>query len=346
MAGKGVRSLGEAMRGLSLSSMCRKASSATSFIGSSSFTRSMATEAPFPGITTSAYSTPKQTEWTPSTFYRNIFHPVQDAITNVPFSATSVPVTVHAFPTLEPQSLESYSTKHLYLPLRRDLLHLAVVYEGDSTRQGTASTKTRWEVRGSHRKLHPQKGTGRARAGTKQSPIRRGGGVAHGPKPRDFSTSLNRKVYDVAWRTALSYRYRRGQLIVCEDGMELPLPQDFLALTDGGFVGPKIAEEYRRKWMMQVLEANQWGKAHGRTLFITNGDRPRLEETMETVGDQGRCLGVHDVDVKDLLEEGRVVVERAALNEMIESHQSDLISKIFIGGALKRGPAIGGSIIS
>ncbi|KAK1502559.1 ribosomal protein L4/L1 family protein [Colletotrichum costaricense] len=325
MAGKGVRSLGEAMRGLSLSSTCRNASPATSFIGSSSFTRSMATEAPFPGITTSVYSTSKQAEWTPT---------------------TSVPVTVHAFPTLEPQSLESYSTKHLYLPLRRDLLHLAVVYEGDSTRQGTASTKTRWEVRGSHRKLHPQKGTGRARAGTKQSPIRRGGGVSHGPKPRDFSTSLNRKVYDVAWRTALSYRYRRGQLIVCEDGMELPLPQDFLALTDGGFVGPKIAEEYRRKWMMQVLEANQWGKAHGRTLFITNGDRPRLEETMETVGDQGRCLGVHDVDVKDLLEEGRVVVERAALNEMIESHQSDLISKIFIGGTLKRGPAIGGSIIS
>ncbi|OHW94648.1 ribosomal protein l4 l1 family protein [Colletotrichum incanum] len=325
MAGKGVRSLSEAMRGLSLSSTCRAANPATSFVSSSSFTRSMATEAPFPGITTSAYATPKTTEpWTPT---------------------TSVPVTIHAFPTLEPRSLESYSTKHLYLPLRRDLLHLAVVFEGDATRQGTASTKTRWEVRGSHRKIHPQKGTGRARAGTKQSPIRRGGGVSHGPKPRDFSTRLNRKVYDVAWRTALSYRYRRGQLVVCEDGMELPLPQDFTKLAEAGAVGPQIADEYRRKWMMQVLEANEWGKAHGRTLFVTNGERPLLWDTMEAAGDQGRCLDVNEVDVKDLLEEGRVVIERAALREMIESHQSDLVTKIFVNGALKSGPTIGEPLV-
>ncbi|WYZ38690.1 hypothetical protein EsH8_III_000604 [Colletotrichum jinshuiense] len=328
MAGKGVRSLSEAMKGLALSShtACRTASPAASFLGSSNFTRSMATEAPFPGITTSAFTSPRPTEaWTPT---------------------TSVPVTIHAFPTLEPQSLESFSTKHLYLPLRRDLLHLAVVYEGDATRQGTASTKTRWEVRGSHRKIHPQKGSGRARAGTKQSPIRRGGGVSHGPKPRDFSTRLNRKVYDVAWRTALSYRYRRGQLVVCEDGMELPLPLDFTNLAEQGFMGPQMAEEYRRKWMMQVLEANQWGKAHGRTLFITNGEKPRLYQTMEAAGDQGRCLDVNDVDVKDLLEEGRLVVERAALKEMIESHQSDLVSKIFINGALRSGPPVGEPLIS
>ncbi|OLN84953.1 54S ribosomal protein yml6, mitochondrial [Colletotrichum chlorophyti] len=326
MAGQGVRSLREALKGLSLSSQtaCRTASPATSLLGSSSFTRSMATEAPLPGITTSAFATPKETEWTPT---------------------TSVPVTIHAFPTLEPRSVESYSTKHLYLPLRRDLLHLAVVYEGDATRQGTASTKTRWEVRGSHRKLHPQKGTGRARAGTKQSPIRRGGGVSHGPKPRDFSTQLNRKVYDVAWRTALSYRYRRGQLVVCEDGMELPLPADFHELAKNGFVGPQIADEYRRKWMLQVLEANQWGKAHGRTLFITDGKKEKLWETMEVAGDQGRCLEVEDVDVKDLLEEGRVVVERAALKEMLEAHQSDLVSKIFINGAARNGPPIGERIV-
>ncbi|KAL0943754.1 mitochondrial 54S ribosomal protein uL4m [Colletotrichum truncatum] len=325
MAGKGVRSLAEAMRGLSLSSQttCRTASPAASFLSSSNFTRSMATEAPLPGITTSIHSKPNQI-WTPT---------------------TSVPVTIHAFPTLEPQSLESYSTKHLYLPLRRDLLHLAVVYEGDSTRQGTASTKTRWEVRGSHRKIHPQKGTGRARAGTRQSPIRRGGGVTHGPKPRDFSTRLNRKVYDVAWRTALSYRYRRGELVVCEDGMELPLPLDFTTLAEQGFMGPQMEHEYRRKWMLQVLEANQWGKAHGRTLFVTAGEKPRLYKTMEAAGDQGRCLNVNDVDVKDLLETGRVVVERAALKEMLEAHQSDLVSKIFINGITRTGPTLGESLV-
>ncbi|KAF9874857.1 50s ribosomal protein l4 [Colletotrichum karsti] len=315
MAGKGVRSLTEAMRGLAVSSQTCRAARPASFLGSSNFTRSMASEAPLSNITTSVNQI-----WTPP---------------------TTVPVTIHAFPTLEPQSLESYSTKHLYLPLRRDLLHLAVVYEGDSTRQGTASTKTRWEVRGSHRKVHRQKGTGKARVGTKQSPIRRGGGVAHGPKPRDFSTRLNRKVYDVAWRTALSYRYRRGELIVCEDGMELPLPR----VGGWGSMDKFLKEQFRRKWMMQVLDANQWGKDFGKTLVITAGKNYRLETTMATVYDQGRHLEVDDVDVKDLLEMGRVVVERSALREMIEAHQSDLVSKIFVNGLTRRTPTIGEPIL-
>ncbi|TDZ34617.1 54S ribosomal protein yml6 [Colletotrichum sidae] len=323
MAGRGVRSLTEAMRGLAVSSQATcKAANPASFLGTSNFTRSMATEAPSPGLTTSVHNSNEL--WTPR---------------------ATVPVTIHAFPTLEPRSLESYSTKHLYLPLRRDLLHLAVVYEGDATRQGTASTKTRWEVRGSHRKIHPQKGSGRARAGTRQSPIRRGGGVAHGPKPRDFSTRLNRKVYDVAWRTALSYRYRRGELVVCEDGMELPLPGDFTRLVDSEYMDKAIGEEYRRKWLLQVLDANQWGKAHGRTLFVTADHRRHLAETLKGSYDQGRFLPVEDVDVKDLLETGRVVIERAALKEMLEAHQSDLVSKIFINGISKPAPAIGEPIV-
>lgn len=181
--------------------------------------------------------------------------------------------------------------------------------------------------------------------GTRQSPIRRGGGVVHGPKPRDFATHLNRKVYDVAWRTALSYRYRRGELVVCEDGMELPLPYDFTMLAENGRMGKQLEEEYRRKWMMQVLEANQWSKAFGKTLFVTAGIKPRLYKTMDTVYDHGRCLDVSDVDVKDLLETGRVVVERAALKEMLESHQSDLVSQIFINGFARKAPAIGEPVV-
>ncbi|KAF6845102.1 54S ribosomal protein yml6, mitochondrial [Colletotrichum musicola] len=334
MAGKGVRSLAEAMRGLSLSQTTCRTANPASLVGSSNFTRSMATEAPMPSITTSAYS-----EWSP---------------------VTTVPVTLHSFPFIEPKSVEAYSAKHLYLPFRRDLLHLAVVYEGDKTRQGTASTKTRWEVRGSHRKIHPQKGTGRARAGTKQSPIRRGGGVAHGPKPRDFSTQLNRKVYDMAWRTALSYRYRRGELIVCEDGMELSLPEEFLTREAGKYdfsglkkktiirpMDPVRAGEYRLKWTSQFLAANEWGRDHGRTLFVTSDMRPQLFKSFsrEAAGAHGRCLEVGDVDVKDLLTEGRVVIEREALREMLEAHQSDLVSKIFINGQARQAPTLGERLV-
>ncbi|CUA77512.1 50S ribosomal protein L4 [Bacillus clausii KSM-K16] [Rhizoctonia solani] len=96
--------------------------------------------------------------------------------------------------------------------LRRDILHACVVHHRDGLRQGTASTKTRAEVKGSNRKIRPQKGTGRARLGDIRSPSIRGGGVAFGPKPRDFKTDLPRKVRELGMRIALSAKLRDGQL--------------------------------------------------------------------------------------------------------------------------------------
>ncbi|KAI1191065.1 ribosomal protein L4/L1 family protein [Nemania serpens] len=315
MAAKGARGLCEAMRSLSITShVCRKAASARtpSLISA----RSMATEASLPTITTNANpSSPSSSLWRP---------------------ATTVPVTVFNFPYYEPQRLESWSTKHLYLPLRRDILHLAVVYEGDNTRQGTASTKTRYEVHGSHKKLRAQKGSGKARVGDKQSPLRRGGGKTFGPKPRDFGTKITRKVYDLAWRTALSYRYRRGELVVCQDGMELPLPADFEALLQGGGLrgsGAELEAGFRAKWVKQVLDFNDWGRKAGRSTFITSSRRENLFDALDLVPQWGRALDVSDVDVKDLLETGRIVVERDALLHMIESHQSDITPSVFITNA-------------
>ncbi|KAJ3549329.1 hypothetical protein NM688_g5187 [Phlebia brevispora] len=101
-------------------------------------------------------------------------------------------------------------------PIRRDILHLCVVHHLDSLRQGSASTKTRGDVRGSGRKIRPQKGTGMARLGDGQSPMLRGGGVAFGPKPRDFSTKLPRKVIQMGMRVALSARLKERGLGVVE----------------------------------------------------------------------------------------------------------------------------------
>ncbi|KAL2157217.1 hypothetical protein VTH06DRAFT_6353 [Thermothelomyces fergusii] len=255
-------------------------------------------------------------------------------------SSTTVPLTIYSFPSLEPQSLESWSAKHLHLPLRRDILHLAVVYEGDKTRQGTASTKTRYEVHGSHRKIRPQKGSGRARLGTKQSPLLRGGGKTFGPKPRDFSTKLNRKVYDLAWRTALSYRYRRGELIVTEDGLDLPLPEEFLRLAEAGVMGRELEDGFVRRYVGELMASLQWDKAHGRTTFITGDRRPNLFTGMEIAGENGRALELEDVDVKDLLETGRIVIERTALREMIKEHSSDLVSRVAMRG-LNPKPTLG-----
>ena len=82
------------------------------------------------------------------------------------------------------------------------IVHRALVRQINNGRQGTASSKTRAEVRGGGRKPWRQKGTGRARAGSIRSPLWRGGGVIFGPKPRDYTTKMNRKERRLALRTA------------------------------------------------------------------------------------------------------------------------------------------------
>lgn len=219
-------------------------------------------------------------------------------------TAPTVLTTIYKFPTMEPLRFESYNSKHLHLPLRRDLLHRAVVFEGDYTRQGTASTKTRWEVHGSHAKIRPQKGTGKARLGTRQSPMLKGGGKSFGPHPRDFATQLPKKIYDKAWRTALSYRYRKGELIICENDMEIEYP-------DG-------------KYMEDVARQHHWDGPGGRTLIITRKFTQNLFEAMDETSRVGRVMLLEQVDVKNLLEMNRVVIEKAALDKMLKEHQSDL----------------------
>lgn len=98
------------------------------------------------------------------------------------------------------------------------IVHRAIVRHLAEARQGTASTKTRAEVRGGGRKPWRQKGTGRARAGSIRSPLWRGGGVTFGPKPRDYSLKMNRKERRLALRTALGNQ--GGHFIIVENFIE------------------------------------------------------------------------------------------------------------------------------
>ena len=103
------------------------------------------------------------------------------------------------------------------------IVHRALVRQLANSRQGTASSKTRAEVRGGGRKPWRQKGTGRARAGSSRSPLWKGGGVIFGPKPRDYSVKMNRKERRLALRTA--FQSRVDDLIIVEDfGSELDRP--------------------------------------------------------------------------------------------------------------------------
>ena len=94
----------------------------------------------------------------------------------------------------------------------------------NSRRAGTASTKSKGEVAGSNKKPWKQKGTGNARAGFRQSPVWRGGGVAHGPRPRSFARKVNKKVVALAFARALSDRLVAGDVIVV-DKFEFEAPK-------------------------------------------------------------------------------------------------------------------------
>ena len=93
----------------------------------------------------------------------------------------------------------------------------AVTAIRNAMRAGTACTKGKGEVAGSNKKPWKQKGTGNARAGFRQSPVWRGGGVAHGPKPRDFEQKLNKKVWKLAFARAFSDKFAAGDVIVVDE---------------------------------------------------------------------------------------------------------------------------------
>jgi large subunit ribosomal protein L4 len=103
------------------------------------------------------------------------------------------------------------------VPASEAVVHQAVVRQLANARQGTASTKTRAEVTGSGKKLYQQKHTGRARAGSIRSPLRRGGGIIFGPKPRSFQQDMPKKMRRLALRSVLSAKTWDKELIVLDE---------------------------------------------------------------------------------------------------------------------------------
>lgn len=121
---------------------------------------------------------------------------------------------------------------------KASVLHEVVAWQLSKRRSGTAATKTRSNVRGSTRKIYPQKGTGRARHGAKTAPIFVGGGVAFGPRPRDYGYSLPKRVRKLGLAMALSSRAREGKLTLVEKFELSGKTREFVAwANDHGFDG-------------------------------------------------------------------------------------------------------------
>ena len=153
-------------------------------------------------------------------------------------------------------------------PFREAVVHQAMVRQQANVRQGTASTKTRREVAGSSRKLFRQKHTGYARAGSIRSPLRRGGGVIFGPKPRSYRQAMPKKMRRLALRCMLSAKVRAGELRVIEE-LKLSEPKtkemvrilaalglDTSTLIVTGEVEANVVKSARNLALVKTLPAN------------------------------------------------------------------------------------------
>jgi len=170
------------------------------------------------------------------------------------------------------------------------LLHEVVRMQRAARRGGNACTKTRVEVRGGGRKPWRQKGTGRARAGTRTSPIWRGGGVTFGPKPRDYSFKVNKKVRQQAVAMALSARFQEGNLIVMDD-----FSLDAIKTKD--FVG-----------IMNVLDVQNG-------LIITNDTSENLSKSSRNVNGY-KVLSSEGLNVYDILLHKKVILVQPVIESL------------------------------
>lgn len=219
--------------------------------------------------------------------------------------------SLRSFPSLEPHAFAPYPAKFLDLPLRRDFLWSAVVYEADKARVGSGYVPTKGDKWFSNRKLHPQKGTGRARVGDANSPIRDNGLKAHGIKaPHDWSTRLPLKIYSRAVRTAFSEQYRNGKLFV--------IGGDQVSEGDG------LTTDFKYEYSQQIAQfVEQHHLEHLHLLFITDGQRDNLLAASEGLGKKCDVLVKEAVEVRDLLKANRIYIEESALNWFVGKYATD-----------------------
>jgi large subunit ribosomal protein L4 len=178
------------------------------------------------------------------------------------------------------------------------LVHEAVRAELNARRRGTASSKTRGEVRGGGAKPWRQKGTGRARAGSSRSPVWTGGGVTFGPTPRHYTVKVNRKARRAALRSALSVHAQRDSLAVF-DASEFDAP------------ATKQAAELLENWNPPAA-----------TLVLLSEAEAAAGKSFRNLPEVA-VMPVGDAGVADVIGAASLLVSEAALGELVARATSD-----------------------
>lgn len=176
-----------------------------------------------------------------------------------------------------------------------DLLYRAVRVQLANRRQGTSSTKTRGEVSGGGRKPWRQKGTGRARAGSRRSPLWTGGGTVFGPRPRSYAIKLTKKMRGNALCSALSDRGQAGRVIVLDRiAFEEPKTASAVALLE------RLGVEHSA---LIVVGTEEYGRAVKKSF-----------SNLQAV----KCLACAGINVYDILRHDDLVLTKRALDELEE----------------------------
>ncbi|EDO17674.1 hypothetical protein Kpol_1004p49 [Vanderwaltozyma polyspora DSM 70294] len=238
--------------------------------------------------------------------------------------------TVRSFPSLEPVSFVPVSSTHLNAPIRRDILWQAVVYENDRRRVGASNPPGRSENGYSRRKLHKQKGTGRARVGDANSPTRHNGGQALArTAPNNYVTDLPAKLYSKAFINALSHQYQSGNLIVIgnkdyrsstlEEVLEdSSCPTDLnqielLPSTETGEGADLVFDKF--------LNEHNLGKK--RLLFITSFPKFDFMENTQKHSEKVDVIPKELIEVNDILKAQKIFIDLEALSYLCVMHGTD-----------------------
>lgn len=176
--------------------------------------------------------------------------------------------------------------------IKQGILHEVVCMQRANRREGNACTKTRGEVRGGGAKPWRQKGTGRARSGSRTSPIWRGGGVVFGPKPRNYEYKLPKKVRRLALRMALSARHAEGNMVVIDD----------LAL-----------QGIKTKDFVQVMQNFQFNDC----LIVTADNNPVVAKSARNAVGY-KVLPVAGLNVFDILKHSKLMLVQDSLAKLEE----------------------------
>ena len=201
--------------------------------------------------------------------------------------------TVHVIDTSGKKVKEVKAPDEVFaVPLKEHLVYETVINYRANQRQGTASTKTRGEVRGGGRKPWRQKGTGRARAGSNRSPIWKGGGTTFGPRPRDYSYSLPKKAKRTALKSVLSMKLAEKQLLIV-DALELKEPKTKEAMA-----------------LIKNLKVDS-------VLFVDRHDNKNLFLSARNIP-KTKVVDVNQVNVYDVLNHNWLVLTKRAFDSLTE----------------------------